>query len=83
VRDVSEEQPDTKELRLAQSRREAEERALARAAPDEEETATHQRRADKAHYLQQKLEERAESEREATRPGASADDEASRSQRDE
>jgi hypothetical protein len=42
-----------------------EERELACAATDEEEESQHERRADKAEYLRQKLEERAESEREA------------------
>jgi hypothetical protein len=57
--------PDTEELRLRQAEREAAERRLADEAPDEDETAQHQRRADKARYLQEKLEERAKSEREA------------------
>ena len=64
---MSEEEPDTKEMRLVQSRREAEEEELARSAADEEETAQHERRADKARYLKEKLEQRAESEREAGR----------------
>lgn len=58
------ERPDTKELQETQSRREAGEEALAGLAP--EEAATHQRRAEKAHYLRQKLEQRAESEKETT-----------------
>ena len=70
---MSDEQPDTSELRRVQSRREAEEQSLARAAADDEETAIHQRRAEKAHYLREKLEERARSEREA---GGSAAEEA-------
>ena len=57
------EEPDTKELRLAQSRREAEEEELAQSASDEQETEQHKRRADKARYLKEKLQERAESER--------------------
>ena len=73
---MSKQQPDTRELRRAQSRREAEEQALARAAAEEQETAIHRRRAEKAQYLRQKLEERAESEREATRRGSSALEEA-------
>ena len=64
MRKVNEEQPDTSELRQAQSRREAEEQSLASSAADEQETATHQRRAEKARFLRQKLDERAESERE-------------------
>jgi hypothetical protein len=55
----------TDELRQDQSRREVQERDLARSAADEEESAQHQRRAEKARYLREKLEERAESEREA------------------
>ena len=58
------EEPDTEELRRAQSAREAQEEAMAQGARDEEETAQHERRADKARYLRDKLEERAESERE-------------------
>jgi hypothetical protein len=57
------EEPDTRELREAQQRREAEEEELASRAPDEEESAQHERRADKARYLKQKLEQREESER--------------------
>jgi hypothetical protein len=58
------EEPDTEELHTAQSAREAREKAMAERARDEEETAQHERRADKARYLREKLEERAESERE-------------------
>lgn len=42
-----------------------EEVELARAASAEEEESQHVRRAEKADYLRQKLEERADSEREA------------------
>jgi hypothetical protein len=59
-----EHEPDTQELKAAQAQREDAEREQARAAPDEQETAQHERRAEKARYLRQKLEERAESERE-------------------
>jgi beta-lactamase class A len=59
------EDPDTAELREAQARRVREELERARSAADEEEESQHTRRADKAEYLRQKLEERAESEREA------------------
>jgi hypothetical protein len=62
---VADEDPDTKELREAQARRVRDELAQARVAADEEEESQHARRADKAEYLRQKLEERAESEREA------------------
>ena len=57
------EDPDTQELRLAQSVRQAEEKKLAVTAAEEEEAAKHARRAEKAEYLREKLEERAESER--------------------
>jgi hypothetical protein len=59
------EDPDTQELREAQARRVREEVELARAASAEEEESQHVRRAEKADYLRQKLEERADSEREA------------------
>jgi len=59
------EEPETRELREAQARREREEGRLAHAALDEEESSQHERRAEKARYLRQKLEERAASEREA------------------
>ena len=65
--------PDTEELQAIQADRERAERQLADEAPEEDETAQHQRRADKARYLQDKLEKRAASEREAEgrgeRPG--------------
>jgi hypothetical protein len=60
------EDPDTQELREAQARRVREELQLARTALDEEEESQHARRADKAEYLRQKLDERAQSEREVT-----------------
>jgi hypothetical protein len=59
------EDPDTQELRLNQLERELAERQLAEAAPEEEEAAQHERRAEKANYLREKLGERAQSEREA------------------
>lgn len=59
-----EEEPTTQELRLEQLRREQQERDEAGRAPQEEDTAQHERRADKAAYLREKLDERAESERE-------------------
>ncbi len=62
---MGDEDPDTKELRLEQARRVREELERAQEAPDAEEEMQHARRADKAEYLRQKLEERAESEREA------------------
>ena len=60
------EKPDTEQLRAEQLAREHEERKSAGAAPAAEETAQHERRADKARYLRNKLEERAESERKAS-----------------
>jgi len=50
-------------LQAAQREREQIERQLADAATDAHETAQHRRRAEKAHYLRKKLEERAASER--------------------
>jgi hypothetical protein len=55
--------PETEELRLTQLEREEAERRRARSVPDEDEAAQHERRADKARYLAEKLEERADSER--------------------
>ncbi len=57
------EEPTTEELKLTQLEREEAERRRARTAPDEEEAAQHDRRAEKARYLAEKLEERAKSER--------------------
>jgi hypothetical protein len=57
------EDQQTEELRISQAEREEAERELARSAPVADEAAQHQRRAEKASYLRQKLEERAESER--------------------
>jgi hypothetical protein len=61
------EDPTTEELRLRQREREAAEREAAKDAPAEDETEQHERRADKAGYLRDKLEERAESERRAAK----------------
>jgi hypothetical protein len=60
---MAEEQHKTEELKIVQADREATEREAAKSAIDEEEVAQHQRRADKARYLREKLEEREESER--------------------
>jgi hypothetical protein len=57
------EEHTTEELKIIQAEREAEERELAQSALDEEEAAQHERRADKARYLREKLEAREESER--------------------
>ena len=55
---------DTEDLRSEQERKKAEEMRRAREAESEEDTKTHVRRAEKSEYLKEKLEERAESERE-------------------
>jgi hypothetical protein len=60
---VSDPDPKTEELKLTQLERERAERKRAETAPDEDEAAQHERRAEKARYLAEKLEERAESER--------------------
>jgi hypothetical protein len=57
------EEPETRELKELQEEREQAESEQASSAPTEDEAAQHQRRADKAAYLREKLEERAESER--------------------
>ena len=53
----------TEELRADAVDREREERRRAQEAEGEEETHAHRRRAEKAGYLRDKLEERARSER--------------------
>jgi len=55
--------PQTGELRRSQIERVREERRRADEALDDDEAETHGRRAEKADYLREKLEERAESER--------------------
>jgi hypothetical protein len=59
------EDPTTQELRLEQVRRESDERDRASGSLDEDEAEQHERRAEKAGYLRQKLEERADAERAA------------------
>lgn len=54
--------PETRELELDQIRRERDERSAAEDAVDPEEAAQHARRASKAAYLREKLEERGRSE---------------------
>ena len=54
--------PKTQEMQLAQIQRERSERHQAEGATEEHETATHERRADRAAYLKAKLAERARSE---------------------
>jgi hypothetical protein len=57
--------PKTEELRIEQIRREHEEREQADESAEDAEQRTHKRRADRAAYLKQKLDERARSEDEA------------------
>jgi hypothetical protein len=57
--------PKTDELRLEQVRREREARERADEATEEHEVQTEERRADRAAYLREKLNERAKSEEEA------------------
>jgi len=66
---VAEEDPETGELRREQLKRVREERLREERAMDEEEAETHGRRAERADYLREKLEERAEAEDEAARDG--------------
>jgi hypothetical protein len=54
--------PKTDELRVEQIEREREEHARARAAHEPDEEHQHERRAERAGYLREKLDERAESE---------------------
>src|SRR6185312_16226943 len=54
--------PQTEELRLEQIERERKEHRQADLAADEPETQQHERRAERASYLREKLDERAESE---------------------
>ena len=60
--------PTTEELRVAQLQREQAERDRAARGTSEDDTEQHERRAEKAAYLRDKLEERARAEREAERP---------------
>ena len=60
------EDPTTQELRLEQLRREVAEREAAGGASSPDDTEQHERRADKASYLRDKLEDRADSERRAS-----------------
>jgi membrane protein len=61
--------PQTEEMRLEQLERERREHRQAGQADEEPETETHERRADRAAYLREKLEERAEAEDAAAREG--------------
>ena len=62
---MSDQDPTTEELRVRQMKREEDARVFSERAPDEEDTAQFDRRADKAAYLKRKLEEREEAERKA------------------
>lgn len=64
---MADEDPETGELKRSQIERVREERKREEEAVEDEEAETHGRRAEKADYLREKLEERAEAERE--RPG--------------
>jgi hypothetical protein len=55
--------PTTEELRAIQARRELEERDAAERADDEADERAHERRADKAAYLREKLEEQERADR--------------------
>ena len=65
--------PETEELRLEQIKRERAEREQAAAADEPAEERQHERRADRAAYLKEKLDERAESE-ESGRPRRMTED---------
>ena len=54
--------PDARELSAEQLRRARQEDQLAEDAPDHDEAEQHQRRADKARYLREKLQERQDAE---------------------
>jgi hypothetical protein len=56
--------PKTEEMRIEQIERERAEREQAGASPEPAEERTHRRRADRAAYLKEKLDERAKSEEE-------------------
>ena len=55
--------PTTEELRAVQAHRETAERERAAESEDEREERTHERRADRARYLREKLDEQAEADR--------------------
>lgn len=62
---MEEEDPTTQELRVDQLRRERAERERAEQAPTEDAAEEHGRRAEKNAYLRERLEQRAEAERQA------------------
>jgi hypothetical protein len=55
--------PTTEELRVTQTKRERVLRNAVERAPEDEDTAQFEARADKAEYLRKKLEERSRAER--------------------
>jgi hypothetical protein len=55
-------EPDTREMQIEQFRRETAHRRAAGDATDEHEVVSEERRAEKAAYLREKLDERARSE---------------------
>jgi hypothetical protein len=59
--------PETQEMQIVQSRREEQERSRAGEATEEQEAIVHDRRAERAAYLRDKLTERARSEDEKER----------------
>jgi membrane protein len=61
--------PKTEELQLEQIERERQEHARAEQSSEDPETETHERRAERASYLKEKLDERAEAEDAAAREG--------------
>jgi hypothetical protein len=66
---MADEDPQTGQMRAIQREREQVERQHAEEAPTPEDTQTHQRRADRAEYLKEKLRERGEAEAEAGEDG--------------
>lgn len=76
VKVMEEEDPTTQELRVDQVRREAAERERAEQAPTEDAAEQHARRAERNAFLRERLEQRAEAERQAARKdaGEAADD---------
>jgi hypothetical protein len=67
------EDPTTEEFRALQSKREQDEREKAEDSSTPDETDQHAKRADKAAYLREKLEERAAAERKADSKGKRRD----------
>ncbi len=59
-------EPSTKQLKAIQAARETSEHEALKESGTEGEARQHERRADKAAYLREKLEERAAAEREAS-----------------